>query len=77
MSPYLDSLSLTSEIGTEYFLASLIAVWLIEKVGRRKLMIFVRFLYHVARQHTNVPTVLGSDRANHYYGSARRTGEHR
>ncbi|QRW17728.1 Sugar (and other) transporter [Rhizoctonia solani] len=26
--------------GTEYFLASLIAVWLIEKVGRRKLMIF-------------------------------------
>ncbi|ELU40160.1 sugar transporter [Rhizoctonia solani AG-1 IA] len=27
-------------IGTEYFLASLIAVWLIEKVGRRKLMIF-------------------------------------
>ncbi|EUC64987.1 MFS sugar transporter-like protein [Rhizoctonia solani AG-3 Rhs1AP] len=26
--------------GTEYFLASLIAIWLIEKVGRRKLMIF-------------------------------------
>ncbi|CUA75921.1 Sugar transporter STL1 [Saccharomyces cerevisiae S288c] [Rhizoctonia solani] len=31
---------LFERLGTEYFLASLIAIWLIEKVGRRKLMIF-------------------------------------
>ncbi|KAJ1307324.1 hypothetical protein OPQ81_001430 [Rhizoctonia solani] len=36
----LNSRILAACNGTEYFLASLIAIWLIERVGRRKLMIF-------------------------------------
>ncbi|CAE6435206.1 unnamed protein product [Rhizoctonia solani] len=36
----LNSRILAACNGTEYFLASLIAIWLIEKAGRRKLMIF-------------------------------------